>query len=102
MGSGHAPLHHGLKLTEEIFHRKRHAVADNIHNILPEHTGRKLVQGKLSIVVYNGVPRVGAALKTHDNIGILRQHVRDLPFAFIAPTRANYSFYHDYLQASLL
>ena len=52
------------------------------------------MESELPIVINNRVPCIRPSLEAHDNICFLRQHIRDLAFAFISPIRANYCFYH--------
>ena len=49
---------------------------------------------KLPVIIYNRMPRIGPALKTDNNVRLLRQHIRDLSFSFIAPIGAYHCFYH--------
>ena len=53
------------------------------------------MQGKLSILVDDGVTGIGAALKADDNIGVICQGIRDLSLALIAPIGSNDCFNHD-------
>ena len=43
------------------------------------------MKGELSIIVYNGMSGVCSALESHDDVGILCQHICDLTFPFISP-----------------
>ena len=49
---------------------------------------------KLSVIVDNGMSGICPALKAHDNIRLLREHIGDLPFSLIAPVGSNDCFYH--------
>ncbi len=53
-----------------------------------EDTGGQNVQREPAIVINNGVSRVGTALEADDHIRVLRQHVGDLAFPFVAPQLA--------------
>ncbi len=52
------------------------------------------MQRKFAIIIDNGMPRVGASLKTYDDVCLLRKHIRDLSFALVTPICSNYRFYH--------
>ena len=43
------------------------------------------MEGKLSIIVDNGMTRIASALKADDNVGLLCQHVRYFSFSLITP-----------------
>src|SRR5204863_2856316 len=61
------------------------AVADNTNFFRTENAGRHKVQNIFLSFNVDGVAGVIAALGAHNDIGILRQHINDFAFAFIAP-----------------
>ena len=67
-GGGYAALLQRFDFLHEIFDAQRHAVADDIGDMAVEHAGRKLMQGKFTVIVYDGMARVAAALKADDDI----------------------------------
>ena len=83
--AGDAALHQRPNLLKQQRDVQRHAVAYDIRDMAVEHAGRKGMQREFPVVVHDGVPRVGAALKPNYNVGFLRYHVRDLAFSLIAP-----------------
>ena len=96
MGMGHAPLLQALQLFEQHRDVQGHAVADDVGDMAVKHAGRQSVQGKLAVVVDDGVAGVGAALEPDDDIRFRRQHVGDFAFALVAPVGAYDCFYHRY------
>ena len=55
------------------------------------------MQGETALIVDDGVAGVGAALIADDHVGGLRQHIRDLALALVAPVGAYDRFYHNVL-----
>ena len=68
---GHALGADCLDLLQEALEIERHAGAENIHDPGAEDARRQQVQGKFAVFVYNGVPRVPAALITDDDVKVL-------------------------------
>ena len=50
-----------------------------------KNAGRKDVQGKLPIIVDDGVARIAPSLEADDDIRLLCQHIGDLAFSLVAP-----------------
>ena len=46
------------------------------------------MEGKFSIIIDNGVPRVCAALETHDDVAVFGKHVGNFAFSLVAPVCA--------------
>ena len=46
------------------------------------------MESKPAPIIDNGMAGVGAALEADDHVGGLRQHIRDLALAFVAPVGA--------------
>ena len=59
--------------------------------------GRQCVEREFTILIYDRVPCVGAALKADHDVSGIRQHVRDLSFSLVAPVCAYDSFNHIFL-----
>ena len=68
---------------------EHHAVADHRELVRPHHAGRQ--QRKLvgHAVDDERVAGVMTALEANDDVGLLRQPIDDLAFAFVAPLRAD-------------
>ena len=62
-----------------------------------KYAGRKQMQGKFSIIIDNGMAGVASSLETDNDIGFLRQHIRDLAFSFVTPVGAHDCSYHSYI-----
>ena len=97
VGGRNAPLLNLRNLPEQDGDIQRHAVADDIHDILVKGTGRKRVQGKFTIFVDNGMAGIGAALETDDHIRLLCQCIRNFAFSLISPVGAYDCFNHKFL-----
>ena len=97
VGNQNLRCRHALFLdAREFLHERgnveRDTVADDIGDILGEHTRRQEVQRKSAVVVDNRVTCVCTALEAHHNVRILREHIRNLSLAFIAPVGADNCF----------
>ena len=64
-----------------------------------ENAGRQKVERKLAIVVDDRMSCIAASLKTDDDVGLIRQHVRDFSFSLIAPIGAYYCSYHLFVSS---
>ena len=91
---GHALLHEAVDLFDQLRDVERDAVAQHAGGPLGEDARGEHVQGEFAVLVLDGVAGVAAALKTDDDIGVLRQHIGDLAFAFVAPVGADDRFNH--------
>ena len=78
---------------------KRDSVSDDIDDILSKNTRRKLMERKFAVLVDDRVARVRAALEPNNDVGVRREHVGDLPLAFVAPVRADNCLDHVRLLA---
>ena len=67
-----------------------------------ENAGRQKVERKLAIVVDDRMSCIAASLKTDDDVGLIRQHVRDFSFSLIAPIGAYYCSYHLFVSSFTL
>jgi len=72
-------------LLDEHLRVDDHAVAQHAHLVIVEDPRRDQVQDGLLSPDHDRVPRVVAALETHDGVGVFRIEVDDLALAFIAP-----------------
>ena len=95
LGCRNACIGDGLDLCHELGNVQRYAVADDIHGAGVAGTGRDQVQGKLSVIVDDGVASIGAALKANDNIRGLREQVCDLAFPLVTPVGTHNCFHHS-------
>src|SRR5213076_2926138 len=82
------PLAQGVELGKERLRIEHDAVADQAYRTLNDPRGN-LVQHELPGAGVDRVACVRAALIAHDEIGALGEHVDDLPFALVAPLRAD-------------
>ena len=82
---GHALGGDLLDFLPEIFRVQGNAVAQNVHDTLPEDTGGQQVQGKLAVLIDNGMTGVAAALITYDDVVVLGQKVHHPALAFVTP-----------------
>ena len=64
------------------------AVAQNIDDVFTEHAGGQEMKIEFAVFIDNGMTGVAAALKTDNDIEILRQQVDHPAFAFVAPVDA--------------
>ena len=78
-----------VDLAAQVFQIDDDAVAEHIHNALGENTGRDEMQGKLAVLIDDGMTGVVAALIANDNIIILCDEVDHAALAFIAPVDAD-------------
>ena len=53
------------------------------------------MQCEFTVIVFDGMPRIGSALKTDDDIRALGQGIRDLSFSFVAPISAHNCCHHN-------
>ena len=79
-----------LDLLPEALEIERHAGAENIHDPGAEDARRQQVQGELAVFVYNGVPRVPAALVADDDVKVPGEQVHHAALALVAPVDSNY------------
>ena len=84
-----------LQLIHQLLQVQCHAVANDIGHMGVERAGGQDVEGEAAIIIDDGVAGVGTALEACHDVGMFRQHIRDLPLAFIAPVGAYDCFYHD-------
>ena len=91
---GNAAVLQLLHFLDEVFNAERNAVADDVGDVPVEHTGGKLVQCKLAVVVNDRVSGVGSALKADDHITVAGEHIGDLALALVAPVCAYDCFNH--------
>ena len=47
-----------------------------------------------AVIIHNCVARIGAALKTDNNICLLAEHIGDFPFALVSPICSYNRLYH--------
>ncbi len=86
----HPPRLQRIQLGEQLLGIEHHAVAHHAHGAL-EDARRDLVQDeRLSLARVHRVPRIGAALIAHDQIGALGEDIDHLALAFVAPLSANH------------
>ena len=78
-----------VDLAAQVFQIDDDAVAEHIHNALGENAGRDEMQGKLAVLIDDGMAGVVAALIANDNIIILCDEVDHAALAFIAPVDAD-------------
>ena len=50
---------------------------------------------EFTVIIYDGVARIGSTLKSYDDIGFLSKHVSDLAFTLISPICSYYCSYHN-------
>ena len=50
---------------------------------------------EFTVIIYDGVTRIGSTLKSYDDIGFLSKHICDLAFTFISPVCSYYCSYHN-------
>ena len=74
-----------LDFLPEIFGVQGDTVAQNVHDTLPEDTGGQQVQGKLAVLIDNGMTGVAAALITDDNVIAVGQKIYHPTLAFVTP-----------------
>ena len=75
----------GLYLVNEVLKVDDHAVAHNVHCAFAGNAGGEQIQDDLTVVVYNGVSRVVAALVAADYIIIGAEQIDHAALALIAP-----------------
>src|SRR5699024_7138714 len=75
---------------------------DHAGGVPVEHTGRKGMQSKLPVIVYNGMARIGASLKSYNDIRLSGEHICDLSLALVSPVGSNYCFDHNTISSSCL
>ena len=80
-----ALLTQGLNLVDEVLKVDDHAVAHDVHCALAGYAGGEQVQDNFTVVVYNGVSRVVAALIAADYIIIGAEQIDHAALALIAP-----------------
>ncbi len=77
----------------DLFHQSNGVdhdpVTDDALSVWVEDPGRDQVQDILLAVEDDGVSGIGTALIARHDVGLLREHVNDLAFPFIAPLGAN-------------
>ena len=61
------------------------ARTQDIDNVIVEDAGGKQVKGELAAFIDDRVSGVAATLKTHDEISLGSQDIRDLALAFVSP-----------------
>ena len=83
-----------LELADYLRDVECDTVSDNICDMAVEYAGRQCVQCKLAIIVHNGVSCICSALKTDDDVSLIREHICDLAFSLIAPVSAYYCCNH--------
>ena len=99
--SGNSSVHDGLNLLEQQRNIQCNTISDNAGSMSVEHPGRKRMQCELTIIVHDGMSRIGSALETNNNIRLLRHHIRNLPFSLVTPIGSDNRFYHSFLRFSL-
>ena len=82
------------KLLHEFVDVKRHTVADDAGDIVIAHTAGHQMERKASVLIDDGMSRIGAALKTDDNVRLAGKHIRDLSFSLVAPVGADNCTHH--------
>ena len=76
-------------LSPKVCQIQSNTVTQNIDNALSENAGGKQMQGKLPVLIDDGVTGVAAALIPHDHIIILGEQVYHAALALIAPVDSN-------------
>ncbi len=74
---------------------QRNTVSDDAHSVFIKNAAWKKMQGKSAVLVYNCVARIGAALKTDNDIRLLREHIGNFAFTLIAPVGTYYCSNHN-------
>ena len=69
-------------------------VAYDVYDVIVAHAGRHEMQCESSVLVYDRMACVRAALKSNDDIRIVSEKIRDLTLTLVAPVGANYRGYH--------
>ncbi len=77
----------GIQLLEQRGGIDHDAVAQNTHRVRVENAGGYQPQHELGGAHHDRVARVGATLVAHHQVGLLGEHIDDLPFALVAPLR---------------
>ena len=65
------------------------AVTDHRLHVRLQHAGRQQRKGELAVAPNDGVPRVGSAIESHDEIVLIAEQIDDFPLGFVAPLEAN-------------
>ena len=92
--SGNTPIGNFLNLLEQVRNVEGYSISQNTGGMIVKDPGRQHMKRELPVIVYNRVTGVASALKADNNIRLLRKHVRDFSFSFVAPVGADYCFYH--------
>ena len=85
---GDPSVHQGLHFTPEVLQVDDDTVAQNIHNALGENAGGDQMQGKLAVLIDDGVPSVVAALVAADNIIVFGDEIDHAALSFVTPVDA--------------
>lgn len=87
LGTGGLDL---LDLAQQGRQRQHHAIANQAGHTRSHDAAGDQVQSGLDPVDHQGVTGIVAALKAHHGLHAIGEQVHDLPFAFIAPLRADH------------
>ncbi len=79
-----------LELLDEARQVHDRPGTDDAERVRVEDPGRDEVELEGAVLVDDGVAGVAAALESDDEVGLLRQIVGDLAFAFVAPLRTDH------------
>ncbi len=88
-GVGDVPAQDAVQLVQKGDGVQRHPGADDVHHLRVEDARGHQVEGKLAVLVDDGVAGIGPALEAHHQVGMLRQHVGQFALALIAPVGTN-------------
>ena len=75
------------EFAEERIRIEYDAIAHDALGARVQNAGRNLVQHELPVTNHDSVPGVGAALIADHHVGLLGEHVNELPLALVAPLR---------------
>ena len=78
-----------LHLSEEMFNINNHSRSHNVYRFVTENTGGKKIENEFSLLVYNGVSCVIAALITRNDIILFAEKVNHSALSFVAPVDSN-------------
>ena len=83
-----------IKLIYKGGNIKSHTVSDDIDNVVIADSRGEQVKDGFTLVVYDGVTGVCAALKADNNVGFCGEHIGNFTLTFVAPVCTNYCSYH--------
>jgi len=85
----HADSLQPLDFRQQVHRVNHHAVADVAGHTLAHDAGGDELEGGLSAIDDQGMPRVVPALKADHPLGVVRQPIHHLAFALVTPLGAN-------------